>query len=78
MKGTDIGFAAALSFVAVGALLWAFSDTPEVRAQKLAASRNHELVRTCMRGHGSPKLDAQGVLLDCDYNHKHGLTLKKE
>lgn len=78
MNGPGISFAAFLVAVTAAIGLWASWDTPEVRAQKLAASRNHELVKTCMRGHGSPKLDAQGVLQDCDYNHKHGLTLKKE
>lgn len=78
MNGASVCLLVVMFLAIVGGSAWVFSDTPEVRAQKLAASRNHELVRTCMRGRGSPKLDAQGVLKDCDYDHKHGLKFKME
>lgn len=59
-----------LAVVAVAFYL--FHQTPE----EVAAGRNYDLVRTCVRAHGDPKTDDKGILLGCDYNHKHGFDLK--
>lgn len=56
----------------VGVALYMFKQTPE----EVAAGRNYDLVRTCVRAHGDPRTDDKGRLLGCDYNHKHGLKLE--